>query len=208
MKLHTKIKAILPKSEVNKIYLLFLGIVISSVVETIGVGIVLPFISVVNDPLLFHDYPEIMEIFLEINITDHNGMIVISAMLILLLMVSKNIYLFYFLKFQMKFIHESSAKCSVDLLKKYLSADYLYHLQTNSSVMLRNMKSETSMVFSNVILPMVTLITEILMMILVICLLIIVEPTITILGVTLIGGMSILFYKSINGCKVTSKNFS
>jgi ATP-binding cassette, subfamily B, bacterial PglK len=197
MNLYKKIKAIIPKSEVNKIYLLFFGVVVSSAIETIGVGIILPFISLINDPLIFQDYPTIMNLFLLNNITDHNDMIVISAILILFILVSKNIYLFYFLKFQMKFIHESSAKCSVNLLRKYLSVDYLYHLQTNSSVMLRNMKSETSIIFSNVIMPLTTLITEILLMILVISLLVFVEPTITILGMTLIGGVSILFYKSI-----------
>jgi len=204
MNIYKKIKAIIPKSEVNKIYLLFFGIVVSSVVETIGVGIILPFISLINDPVIFQDYPTIMNIFLVNNITDHNDMIVICALLILVILVSKNVYLFYFLKYQMKFIHESAAKCSVNLLKKYFSADYLYHLQTNSSVMLRNMKSETTIVFSNVIMPLTTLITEILMMILVISLLIYVEPTITILGVTLIGGVSILFYKSI---KVKNKRY-
>ena len=197
MKLFYKIKYILPKSEVNKIYLLLLGIVISSIVETIGVGVILPMISVINQPDLFQDYPIILYFFSKFNITDHKDMIIISAFMIICLLVSKNIYLFYFMRFQFRFIQFSSAKCAVGLLTKYFFADYLYHLQTNTSVLLRNMKTETGMVFSSVILPLVTLMTEILMVILLITLLITIEPYITITGVILIGGLSILFYKSI-----------
>ena len=97
MTLFSKIKTIVPKSDVNKIYLLLIGIVISSILEAIGVGIILPFISVMNKPELFQNYPMILNIFLKINITDNEDMIIISAFMLLSILLSKNIYLFYFI---------------------------------------------------------------------------------------------------------------
>lgn len=197
MNLLFKLRYLLPKSGIKKVYFLFLGVVVSGVVEAFGIGIVMPFISVVNDPKVLHKYPMAINILGRVGITGNDSIVITLAVSILFLMCVKNLYLFYFMKFQYRFIHSNIAKFSVSLLEKYLHADYLYHLQTNTSELIRNMKSQGPRIFQSVLGPIITLASEVLLMIFVLGLLLVVDPISTLLGVFILGSVACIFYKGI-----------
>lgn len=197
MNLLLKLKAILPVSETKGIYYLFLGVIVSSVVEAFGIGIILPFISIVNDPKIINEYPNAIYFFEQIGLRGTKNIVITLSALILFAMCAKNLYLFYFMKFQHSFIHHSTAKLSVKLLEKYLQADYLYHIKTNTSELLRNIKTTVPLIFSSVLGPMITLTSEALLMFIVLSLLMIVEPVATLIVIVLFGFVASIYYKSI-----------
>jgi len=69
----------------------------------------------------------------------------------IILYIISSIVLFYFIKFlflvflswsQSKFISNLSLKLTSDLFKGYLNQPYLFHVQSNSSILLRNLQAE------------------------------------------------------------------
>lgn len=169
----------------------------SGLLETFGIGIIMPFIGVVNDFTILEKYPRIINLFEKVGVTDAHNIIVILAVTMLLFMCIKNLYLFLFMRYQQRFIHRNTAKFSIGLLKKYLNADYLYHLQTNSSDLIRDMKSTGAKIFQGVITSIITIASESLLMVLVVCLLIIVEPIVAIVGILVLSTIGVAFYKAL-----------
>lgn len=192
-----KIKYFLPKSEIKRAYFLLLGVIVSGFVEAFGIGIILPFISVVSDFTILEKYPGIINLFGKVGVTDVHNIIVILAATILFFICIKNLYLFLFMRYQQRFIQQNTANFSIKLLKKYLNADYLYHLQTNSSDLIRDMKSTSSKIFNGVITSTITIASESLLMLIVVCLLIIVEPIAALVGIFILCTVGVAFYKTV-----------
>jgi len=193
-----KLKAILPKSEIRKVYILLAGVILSGIFETFGVGIIMPFISVVNDPSVLEKYPLVMDTLNRVGIESKNEVIVSLSIVLLGIMCTKNLYLFIFMRYKLRFLNSNTARCAINLLDRYLHADYLYHVQTNTSELIRNLKSEVTRVFTSVLGPLVDLTSEILLIVFMLALLLAVEPIATISGVLVLGVISGLFYKSID----------
>jgi len=59
-----------------------------------------------------------------------------------------------------KFIYNKYTKLSVQLLKKYIEMPYIKHLETNSSFLQRNINTEVFWLFANILIPGITLLTE------------------------------------------------
>jgi len=193
-----KLKAILPKSEVRKVYILLAGVILSGIFETFGVGIIMPFISVVNNPSVLEKYPLAMDILNRVGIKTRNEVIISLSIVLLAIMCTKNLYLFIFMRYKLRFLHSNTARCAINLLDRYLHADYLYHVQTNTSELIRNLKNEVTRIFTSILGPLIDLTSEILLIVFMLALLLAVEPIATISGVLVLGVISGLFYKSID----------
>lgn len=193
-----KLKSILPKSEFNKVYLIFFGVIVSGILETFSIGIIMPFISVVSNPEILKNYPYAINALGKIGITNNKEIIITLSIALLFLMCIKNLYLFVFMRLKLRFLHFNIAKCSIGLLTKYLEADYLYHVQTNTSELLRNLKNEVSRTFTNVLGPIIDLASEVLLIIFILGLLLTVEPIATVCGVLVLGIVAGAFYKSVD----------
>jgi len=193
-----KIKSILPKSEFNKVYLIFLGVIVSGIIETFSIAIIMPFIAIVSNPGILKNYPYAINALGKIGITNNKEIIITLSIALLFLMCIKNLYLFVFMRLKSRFLQFNIAKCSIRLLTKYLEADYLYHVQTNTSKLLRNLKDEVSRTFTNVLGPIIDLGSEVLLIIFILGLLLAVEPIATVCGVLVLGIVAGLFYKSVD----------
>lgn len=189
-----KIRTLMGPKDFRGFYLILAGVLINAGLETLGVGIILPFISVVNDPSQLNDYPRIIQALGLFGATDDQGRIVTLAAAILSLMVFKNGFFYLFLRFQLRYIYQNSADYSVRLLEGYLKADYLFHLKTNSAVLLRNLKQEVPLLFARALLPLIVLLTELTIGLCVAGLLIFTAPLVTLASVVVVGAPTLLFY--------------
>lgn len=190
-----KVLLFLTETEKKKITCLVFGFIFSGVLEAFGIGIIMPFVSIVNDPELLSSYPGVFAFFSWLGIVEHNSTIIILALGILVLFSVKNLYLFFFMRFQYRFMHYNTANFSIRLLKQYLSVDYLYHLQKNSSQLLRNIKVEVPQVFTSVIGTSIILLSEIVITFSIICVLLYLQPIATITGGVILGAVSVVFYR-------------
>ncbi|MDT8447560.1 MAG: ABC transporter ATP-binding protein [bacterium] len=194
---YRKLRSLLGPKERRGFYIILVGVLINAVLETVGVGVILPFISIVDEPAKLADYPFIVGVldFLGAH-TDRNRILTIGGA-ILGLMIFKNGFFYLFTRFQLSYIYNNSVVYSIKLLDSYLEADYLFHLQTNSAVLMRNLKQEVPLLFSRVLLPLSAMITELTIAFFISLLLIYTAPVATITGAVLIGGIAVVFYRAI-----------
>jgi ATP-binding cassette, subfamily B, bacterial PglK len=95
---------------------------------------------------------------------------------------------------QARYVARCQANLSTRLLATYLRQPYNFHLQRNSSELVRNATGVTFNVFTGVVLPGCIMATEILVVGLVASVLFLAEPAATLVAVAVLGGISGAFY--------------
>ena len=97
--------------------------------------------------------------------------------------------------YQNKFTFNLQVNLSKKLFESYLRKPYTFHLQINTSILLRNINSETTRVCQLILTPILILLSEILVILGIIILLIFIEPLSTLVILVVLGGSLGLFFK-------------
>lgn len=164
-----KVFKILSREQKRKSVGTFIAIIISSLLELLGVTIIVPFITAVMNPdlLLNNRYMQsVMETF---NITepDSSMILIVCGGLLIVIYIAKNIGLIWSRYVQNAYQVNLQKEISVMMMKSYLSHPYEYFVNTNSSVILRGIDADVSG-FSNIINVLFTCLAELLTVILII----------------------------------------
>lgn len=120
--------------------LLFLGMVL----EIFGLGVLIPGISILLDPLTFEKYPVLSKLTLFFGLETQNQFIVFSLALILLIYFVKTIFLVILSYKQNSFLSRLSAYISNTLFELYMYQPYIFHTSVNSSLLIRNLQTEVT----------------------------------------------------------------
>jgi ATP-binding cassette, subfamily B, bacterial PglK len=157
-----KIKEIVPKSLYLKFVFLFILTIFGIFLELLGIGLVLPIITIVvtgnYDLDIGFGIDKIVNLF---NL--NNSETFVTPLLILLSVYAiKGIYLFFLGCYNARYVYLLNTKLSEQLYKNYLDQDYLFHVKKNSSEMIRIVIAEINFFIKNVIMPLLLVIMEIL----------------------------------------------
>jgi ATP-binding cassette subfamily C protein len=176
------------------IFFLILG---GTLVEALGVGIVVPFVYLIVSPEELQAYPVTQHIYTLLRIDSHEEFILWACAAIIIVFVLKNLYLTIMLYIQSWFISRKRVDLSARLFTAYMHSPYTFHLQHNSAELQRNATGETAIVCNNIIRPLLLLGTDIMVACVIALLIILADPVSFIIAVTLLGTSSFLFYRSI-----------
>ncbi|MFG6149938.1 ABC transporter ATP-binding protein [Halobacillus sp. B23F22_1] len=190
-----KLQTLFNRHEKKKFLLLFGMMIIAAIVETIGIGLIVPFVGIVTSPDLIHDQFILGYLYDLFNFNSNNTFIIFSVIVLLLVFVSKNLYLLLFNYTQFRVILNQQVKLSADLFQEYLTKPYTFHLKRNTSDLLRNINSEVPKVFQGIIMSSFQLFTEILVIVCVLTLLFITSPIATITAFTLLSVSVFIFFR-------------
>jgi ABC-type multidrug transport system fused ATPase/permease subunit len=135
--------------------------ILGAILEAIGIGAILPLISIMENPDFLTVYPKVTKYAGIFGIMTHIQFIITATFLLLILYIIKNIYLAWQNKIQIDFAVQNQIYYSEELLTEYLQKPYLYHLNHNTATLLRNVNSGGVIVFSLIMVSMFTLLTEI-----------------------------------------------
>ena len=144
--------------------------------ETLGIGLVIPAITIMMDADIVKNYPIFNSKLTYFDNASHGTIILGGLSILLLFYFLKAIYLSVMVYFQAKFIYGIKEFISAKLFEKYLFVKYEYHLSSNSSKLIRNLTTEMIQLANYFLLPSIVLITEITVMIAFSCLLFYFEP--------------------------------
>jgi ABC-type multidrug transport system fused ATPase/permease subunit len=158
--------------------------------ETISLGIVVPIIGILTQDDYQQKYPFIVDIFGNLSREELISAVMVAMVLIY---VVRSLFLFWSLWIQKGFSASVSGRLSQSLFSIYLRQPYMFHLQRNSSTLMRNAKNATSVVTCGVD-PFLVLLTDGLVAIAMFALLIAVEPVGT-LAVLLVFGLSTFIFQ-------------
>ena len=146
----------IPSTHYNKIYLILFLSLLSVFIELIGIGMIIPILSIFVD----NDHLKYTKFFFAEEISKNQ--IFISILIGFLFIYFCKFFLLRYLIYKH---NELAQVMKTDLSKKmfenYLYKNYLFHIENNSSNLIRNIQSETNIFCFQVIFPGIKLISEI-----------------------------------------------
>jgi ATP-binding cassette, subfamily B, bacterial PglK len=190
-----KLRVLFNKRDKKKFLLLFIMMILAAVFETVGIGLIVPFVGVVTNPSIIQEQAVFSYVYRVLHFQSTNTFILFAVVCLLSVFIIKNGYLLLFYNTQYRIILNQKVKLSRSMFKGYLTKPYTFHLQRNSAELLRNVNGEVSKVFDGIILSSFQLVTEILVSLFILSLLIATAPLATLASGILLGGSILLFFK-------------
>ena len=178
--------------------LILILILIGTLVEAAGVGLIIPFLSIVVDPSILNDYPVVINALSEFGSLNNHQVVMISAGSMAIVYLIKVVYLIYKTKKQALYIYKLQANLSNRLFTDYMHRSYIFHLQINSSKLIHNIIGEVQG-FINVIVNSLALISEIFIVLALTVLMFIVNTQVALVVVilfTLFGVSMYTYYRN------------
>jgi ABC-type multidrug transport system fused ATPase/permease subunit len=175
------LRVLLP-SERRALIGIFALILVGTILETFSIGIIIPVLSVLSSDEATNSIP-----FIGSNETiSKNQLIQIAVGLMLAIYILKNVFLAFSIWIQRGFLTRVTSRIGSRMFEVYLHQPYSFHLQKNSSTLIRNTQ-DASMLIASGIEPMLTILTEGLIVSALLLVLLIVEPvgTLCVVGVLL-----------------------
>ena len=163
--------------------------IIGAMLEAVGIGAILPLISIMGQPDFLQQHGEIASMAGKLGIADHTSFIVVCACGLILLYLLKNTYMAWQTKLQIDFSMHNQVEFSKELMANYLTKPYVFHLNHNSATLLRNVNSAGAVVFANMLVPTFTLITELITAFTIWLMLVIVDAFTAIIVAGVMGAM-------------------
>ncbi len=168
---------------------------LGSVWEAIGVGLVLPFIAIIEKPERLNDLLFWHQSSLPLSDREQYAWLILLSIGFAALYILKNLFLAGSNYIQLKFLNEKQRKFSVLLLRSYLFKPYTFHLQNNTAKLIQNAKTEINNVFNQYLFPLLILISELLIVFSIFTVIIFTNPLISIIVITSLSLLSYLFFK-------------
>lgn len=180
------ISDILSKRRKRQIPLIISAMVIGAAFEVVGISFVIPLMNVISGSEniiteLFQSY---------FGIDDRKSVALISVSFFAIIYILKGIYLSGLAWLIAKFTYTVKADVGSNLIERYLSAPYEFHLLNNSAQLIRNLTTETVQLVLNVFNPLLILISESVVIVAIVIFLLAIEPTGSIIVVSIIAVLS------------------
>lgn len=197
IKMIKKIFYLFDKKARQQTIILLIFMLIGSVLEAFGISLILVFIGIVNNSPGVTSSKWLSKIYEISGSYEHKDFIMIFGGIMFCAYLLKNIILLLQSYIQNRFIYRFQAVISKNLLHAYLHGPYIFHLQRNTAELLRNLTQSMGTMFGNGVIPIISFVSELLVVISISTLLFMFEPAVTIYALLIFGGLTLLFYKQV-----------
>lgn len=194
MKSFFKIFTILTKKQKRYCFGLGLAMLIGGALEAIGIGAILPLISIMGQPDWMDRHANIAQIASHMGITSHAQFIILCAIGLIVLYLIKNAYLAWQLRMQINFAMQNQVLYASELFKSYLAKPYIFHVNNNTAILMRNVSSGAVVAFTAILIPTLQLLTEIVTGFVIWVMLVAVDPF---TAIVVAGFLSVVLYALI-----------
>ena len=156
-----KIAKLLDAKQKRKTVLIVALLLIGGVLETLGIALLVPVITVVIDPqaVAANKY-HMGDLYNALHMESTTQFAVMMMAMIIAVFVIKNLFLFFQTKVQLKFIYENQFATSRRMMINFMRRPYEYYLNADTSVIQRNITSDINNVFA-LLLTLLQLLSEV-----------------------------------------------
>ena len=152
------------------------------ILETVGIGMVVPAIMLLTRDDLGSRFPRFAQAMASAGLVDRNHLVVAGMLTLAAVYTVKCFYIAWITSLQMRFVYGVQADVSRRLFISYLHKPYTFHLQRNSSELVRNVVTATNELTMTGLVAVLILSTESLVLLGISALLLYVEPVGTIVA--------------------------
>jgi ABC-type multidrug transport system fused ATPase/permease subunit len=168
---------------------------VGMMLETLGVGLVIPALALLTQSDIAHRYPAFEPVLHSLGNPSQQALVIGGMLVLVGVYLIKALFLAFFVWLQQRFAFGVQAHLSQRLFTIYLRQPYTFHLQRNSAQLIRNVISEAGMITGSAILPVMMLLTEGMILIGLCGLLLVVEPQGALIVVSVLGAAAWGFHR-------------
>lgn len=192
-----KIYGLLPPKYRRRASLLLALTIVGMMLETLGLGLLIPVIGLLTQPDLATAFPQIKPVLQFMGNPTTTQLVIAGVFALVIFHLFRVTFLGYLAWYQMGFACDQQADLMQRLFSIYLRQPYPFHLNRNSAQLIQNAVGEVRLFTFNVMLPAMVLLTEISIMFGMAALLLIVEPLGAIVIVSALGIAAWAFQSAI-----------
>lgn len=194
MKLLLSVLSIFTPQERRRCLLIIIAMIFGAALEAIGIGVILPLISLMGQSDFLFLHPDIAAQAMRLGIHTHTQFVVSISILLILVYILKNAYLAWQMRIQISFSLSHQIAFSRALMENYLAKPYLFHLDNNTAVLLRNVNNGGNVIFTSMLVNIFQMLTEIVTATMIWAMLVFVDPF---TSIVVAGAMAALIYALI-----------
>ena len=196
---YIKVWRMLPYAQRRTVWSLLAMMLVGTLLEVFGVGLVVPILAIMTQHNFIESYPLLQPWWEMLGRPSQVEMIVIGMGALITAYALKVVFLAFVVWRQSRFVFGLQAALSKKLFVGYLVQPYTFHLQHNSAQLTRNIVTEVTMFGNMVLLPTMLLLTDGLVLVGIALLLLIVEPAGALCMLAVLGGAGFLFQYATRG---------
>lgn len=161
-KILKKLMVLMDRRQKRIMAVLVIMMLIGAVLETAGVGLVIPVMQMVLDEHAVENsrYLQIVCDILHIARDDGRTLIVVTMLALIMVFVVKNVFLFFQQKAQLKFVYTNQFATSRRMMINFMQRPYEYYLNADTSVIQRSITSDVNNMYG-LILSLLQLFSEV-----------------------------------------------
>jgi len=186
-----KFFSILPKRRLKQIPLIVFAMIVGAAFEVVGIGLVIPLLDIISDG--DHTVTKFLKSAVP-GLSSQNA-VLLGVFLFAVFYIVKGFYLSGLAWLSARFTFSVKADVSNKLMESYLAAPYEYHLQKNSAQLIRNLTTESVQLVQSALNPLLTILSESVVIISISIFLMVVEPKGTLLVMLLLALLSFAFQR-------------
>jgi ATP-binding cassette, subfamily B, bacterial PglK len=189
-----KLRALLTPAQRRSALVLLGFMFIGMALETLGVGLIIPTITLLTQSDLTQ-YPAARTWIERVGNPGRSALIVWAMLTLTAVYLLKNLFLSFLSWWQTRFAFSIDMELSQRLFSTYLRQPYTFHLQRNSAQLFHNVANEVSL-FTAMITHTILLVTEGLVLLGIGLLLLWVQPVGALVVAVVLGGAAIAFHRA------------
>ena len=160
--------------------------------EAVGAGAAFTLITILGDPARAAALPVAAWIYARLPWHDAPLVILAFTLLVMAFYVARNVLLAGVTWVQERALNAAVRELSHRLLAAYLAAPYEFHFQRNSAVLIHRVTDGVHTVFRGVLGSLVTMASEVLVVVGIVVILAVTAPGVTLLAIVVVGGLLLL----------------
>lgn len=135
--------------------------VVTSLMEALGIGLIGPFLRVASSPEVILETQWLDWIYKRLPLQTVEQFVPVLGLAIAIIFVLKSALYFYSKTYIIRFSFEQKGKLCLRLLNAYLSVPYTFHLNHNTSALIKNIIVETNKFCNHCLLQILTIASNI-----------------------------------------------
>ena len=194
MKFYQKFFSIFEQSDKRKIYLLTFGVFLMLILEIFSIGLIFPLLIFLTENQIFDKFPIFQNVANLFSIETKNEFVILLIILITVVYIVKLLYSYLILYYTHHFAFHLQEKLTNKFFDFYIRMPFIMHLNRNSAFLIRNLTQEMSLFTTNCITPIISVISEGILIIGIIFLLLVIELKGALLVTFLLGSSVYVLY--------------
>jgi ATP-binding cassette subfamily C protein len=178
-----------------KLGVLVLLLVISGLLEILGIGLLYPYAVILQDPSKVTASRYLGPAYQSVAFLSDRSFALVLSVILLAIFCIKAMLTLWLSDFQVRFIYSKHSQLAHDLLAQYLNRPYAFFLSANTATLIGNLTTSLNQVFGHVIQAALSLLAECIVLVGLLAILTFLSPVVTLVGMFFVGGLSLLFIK-------------